>query len=235
MENKNPPNQITDEGKKRALLVEYQACQHDNNSTSLSYWTLSGIFLGFTAVLLGGLIYGVVSNEYLMQILLNPEPQHKVFLVLGIIVYILSMAVLIILHFLKGWLTRVQFLAKVNFERMREIELELGMFKSLRVHSIDNWDKLEEAESIRVKDYYGKKWRDKMRKSPIYEPPSSRLHYPGIFYSLLGLWALVLLGSFYLLCVHSCIAIGTTIGIIILICLVIFLYKKRLNKQSESC
>jgi len=141
-----------------ALLAEYEACEQDNNASPSVYWTMAGIFIGISSAMLGGLIYGVMANNELFQTLFevismkqittNGDPRQ--ILMLGIIILILGSVIVFILYFLKGWLRRISFLQQINFERMREIELELGMWKSWRVHGIDNW--------MEIRDRVGDEW-----------------------------------------------------------------------------
>ena len=136
----------------QALLAEYQACHQAINSGSSSYWTLAGIFIGFTSAILGGLIYGVISNQTLTQILLKHihSTDNREFLMLGIIAWVLSMAILIILYFLKGWLNRYNFLSSLYYKRIREIEIDLGMRKSFIAPAIDDWNILKpELDKLR--------------------------------------------------------------------------------------
>lgn len=141
------------EPSEQALLTEYQACQQDNSSTSISYWTLAGIFFGISSALLAALIYGVLANRDLFQILLSETTSSNALnqrIVLGVTL-VLGTGIIFVLCFLWGWLKRVGFLQQINYERMREIELELGMWKSWRVHALDQWpikryDKLSDKE-----------------------------------------------------------------------------------------
>jgi len=124
-------NQLTRE--EQAWLVEYQVCQQDANSTSSNYWTLAGIFIGVSSVLLAGIIYGVLAND---------NGFNAIDCTLRTLVTIFGVAIITILVFLWFWLKRVNYLTDRNYERMREIELDLGMWKSWRVHSIDTWKDL---------------------------------------------------------------------------------------------
>ena len=115
-------------------LVEYQVCQQSQNSTTQSYWTLSGIFIGISSILLGGLIFGILSNNLSINTPINITT-------LRLIITVLGAGIIIILLFLWLWLKRVNYLTDRGYERMREIELDLGMWKSLRVTAIDEWNK----------------------------------------------------------------------------------------------
>ncbi len=209
-------NQLTRE--EQAWLVEYQVCQQSQNSSTQSYWALSGIFIGFTSALLGGLILGILSNPHLTQVLFGKEIsviQNNEFLIVGLIAWVLSMAVLVILYLLKGWLKRVNFLTYIQYQRMREIEFHLGMLKSFIVQGVDSPADLEnelrklneldeeKARVIRNKlESYYCRWKSSYQNK--YEPPSSMYHHKWIFLTLMSLWALVLLCSLILLGSYNC-------------------------------
>lgn len=223
---------LEDEPSEQALLTEYQACQQYNSSSSQSYWTLTGIFIGFSSVLLGSLLYGFTHN--------------KERLILGIVTCVISVAVLLILYFLNGWLKRVSFLQQMNFYRMRDIERALGMWASWRVHGVDNWkDKDFDTKKIpcredrkRLLKYkplgyeqrnFWQYWSDKQR----YEG-SSDWHYNGIFCVLFILWSLVLLGGLYSLFSYSCDAISIATIILAIIGVILFLYRRHIWPFREQ-
>ena len=90
---------------------------------------------------------------------------------------------------------------------MREIESQLGMWKSWRVHGIDHWTKDHFDGSIssqnreRLLDYKPSKWWSYWRNRQRYAIPSG-YYYDGIFGILLFAWVITLLlvywsGSFW--------------------------------------
>jgi len=142
-------------GREEILLKEYEVCQQASNANASSYWIMAGIFFGITSALLGGLLYAILSNERLFPILIEtvttinaPSTPISQSWILRILVTVMGIGAIILLHFLKRWLKRITFLSRLNFERMREIELELGMWKSWRVHAVDQW----QEQNVR-KDY----------------------------------------------------------------------------------
>ena len=197
----------------QALLTEYQACQHDIDSSAHSYWTLAGIFIGVSSVLLAGIIYGVLANNTIFSTL---------DCTLRTLITIFSAAIIFILVFLCFWLKRETYLADRNYERMREIEIKLGMQKSLRVPILDEWKKLgfkrSDALSDKEIDERWKKLKGKLqeglppkcfekldeRKKELvefcnrypsqkwYERPSRELHYKVIFGTLFALWLILI-------------------------------------------
>ena len=108
-----------------------------------------------------------------------------------------------ILCFLRRWLKRVAFLQQINFERMRDIERELGMWKSWRVHGVDHWtgnrfdDLVSQEDSAKLLDYRDKNFWQHWRNRVRYER-SSRWHYDGIFGGLIFLWSFVVLSVLFL-------------------------------------
>ncbi len=219
--------------RRQAWLTEYQVCQHYNSQQSTSYWTLTSIFIGFSSVLLGALIYAFSSNKYSC--------------LLGIITCVISIAVLLILYFLKGWGKRVAFLQQINFMRMREIESELGMRASWRVHGTDNWigegkfkgkitDSDKKADIDMLLDYKSPEWWEKMRydcdqRFPKYEFSSS-WHYTGILYTLFSLWTLVWLGGISSLFYYDYNTAAFILTVISIIVFIVILFK-RAKKLDE--
>jgi hypothetical protein len=134
---------------RQAMLTEYQACQNDNSSTAQNYWLLSGIFIGLSTALLGALLYGILTNFQVVTTLIEKDAHT-----LRTIVAVIGASIIIILTFLYFWVKRIHYLADRNFARMREIELELGMWKSWRIHIPDRWN-----------DIRGRKIKCKRRKS----------------------------------------------------------------------
>ncbi|MFQ5997042.1 MAG: hypothetical protein ACE5KP_05400 [Dehalococcoidales bacterium] len=196
---------------RQAWLTEYQALQHDNSASGVSYWTLAGIFIGFSSALLGGLIYAVLRNTELLRTILQeviPTDVLPQVWALCLIAIVVGGVVIAILCFLRRWLRRVSFLQQINFERMRDIERELGMWKSWRVYGVDHWrgndfdNTISDEDSNRLVDYqppnyqrlkFWQHWRNKTR----YEQ-SSRWHYDGIFGGLIFLWSFVVLSVLFL-------------------------------------
>lgn len=116
----------------QALLTEYQVCQQQSDSSASSYWTLAAIFLGFSSVVLGGLLHEIITTTVRDACMLR-------IIVTGISVLMILMSL-----FLCFWLKRINDIAVKNFERMREIELDLEiMQKNWRVHAAACWTRLK--------------------------------------------------------------------------------------------
>ena len=201
--------QVTPE-QRQAWLAEYQACMNNVISGANSYWTMAGIFIGISTVLLAALIGSVLTNDKLFGLLLSTSNDllAETSVLLTIITIVVGGVVIAILSFLRRWLKRVAFLQQIDFERMRDIERDLGMWAHWRVHGVDHWEdgnfdnKIRYADKNRLRCYsppgyqkqnFWQHWRDKTR----YEQ-SSRWHYDGIFGGLIFLWSFVVLSVCFL-------------------------------------
>ena len=133
---------------RRAWLTEYEACQHDISSSATHYWAIAAIFIGICAALLAGIVFGIFSNNTLLNSFIKNDDPHKVTLICGIAL-VVSTVVIIILKKVRKWLNRITFLQQINYIRMREIELKLKMWKSWRVHTIDAWMRIRGDKKLR--------------------------------------------------------------------------------------
>jgi hypothetical protein len=101
--------------------------------------------------------------------------------------------VVLLLSLVRLWLRRYIFLQQSNFERMREIESSLGMWKSWRVHGIDHWNKKasdfddEITDKASLISYKSRDWWRSWRMGHKYASPSG-LYYDWIFGVLIFLW-----------------------------------------------
>jgi hypothetical protein len=223
--------------KDEALLVEYQTCQAESNSNAANYWILSGIFIGFSSVLLGGMVSDIFPNHYFNTII--------------------CIAMMLILFSLIGWLKRNNYLADRNYLRMREIELDSNiMKKTWRAHALDCWTnlKLKHQATLcdeQIKEYWNNltielykpkyglsvSYRNKLESSDAikrdlvefcnnapkqrwYEGPSRFIHFPFIISVLIGVWFFTLLYQWF-------IPIVALIGFIIPLIISIFLQLKK--------
>ncbi|MBA7609599.1 hypothetical protein ES703_16790 [subsurface metagenome] len=211
-----------EEPSEEALLTEYQVCQHDNSSGTQGYWTVTGIFMGLSSVILGGLLYGILSNNLLFKAILliikQEQKDMQTFAntlsidtsmilaqvkIVTFVVLVLSFVILIIFYFLWKWGGRVTWLQQRSFERMHEIELKLRMQRSIRIHAIDRWNKWKKMhenelkdEDKRIKDRIDElklgNWCDIRRNEKEYESSKRGWYYNVILISLTALWAIIL-------------------------------------------
>lgn len=218
-----------EEPSEEALLTEYQVCQHDNSSGAQSYWTVTGIFMGLSSVILAGLLYGILSNNLLFQAILlivkRKDMQTlaitqstdtsmivmQVIIITGVIL-VLSLVIFIIYCYLWKWLNRVTWLQQRSFERMHEIELKLRIQRSIRIHAIDRWNEWKKNEPKdkdgKIKDRIDElklgNWCNIRRNEDEYESSKRQFYYQRILRSLSALWIAIIVISVFLL-IASCI------------------------------
>jgi len=183
------------------LLKEYEICQADSAASARNFWTTFGFFVSFSTAIIGGMIAFGFRTQSINEI-------HPIWL--GLLL-IFGIIVLIVLFFLKSWLERVNHFISVNNRRMREIEVELGMGKNLRVWALDKWEKLcetenkEQYEKLRKRIVQSFDFISAERKQRIanceeplpdyYKPPATgrKVFFHKLFYPLMSLWAVFVL------------------------------------------
>jgi len=166
---------------------------------------MASIFIGISSAILGGLLYSILSNSELLKALLN-ESKHtnnvEIITAVKFVVTVISVFMFLVLVSLRFWLRRVSFLQQVNFERMREIESRLGLWKSWRVHGIDHWEgshfdkKISSEDGERLLNYKEPKWWSYWKKRQRYARPSGS-YYDWLFIILLFAWLLPILLVFW--------------------------------------
>jgi len=156
------------------------------------------------------------------------------------------MAVIIILAFLWGWLKRVRFLSQLNFKRMREIELKLGMRQSWLIDTIDKKCECEKWEE-KLEKYSNDDARKQELKKALkefiskhkdqivntYERSSGRWHHRWIFGTLFFMWGLLFVASIYLLNQYACCVAASFAAIGVIFWLFILLWEER--KRRKHC
>jgi len=186
----------------QALLTEYQACQHNNSSLGSTYWTLASIFIGISSAIFVGVLYAILSNTELLRAFLHIDGDTgytEIIKAVQITITILSIFMFLLLVSLRLWLRRFRFLQQVDFDRMREIERQLGMWKSWRVHGIDHWEgshfdkTISSEDNERLLNYKGPKWWSYWKK----HARSGSLYYDWVFRILLFVWLLPILLVFW--------------------------------------
>lgn len=176
------------------LLKEYELCQQDIIDTSSRYWTIVSIFMAVSTAILGAIATGLISGNFISQaIQRHALPQT---LVVGSFVFVLGGGIITILVFLMKWLDRVNCLTVINYERMREIETELGMRKNLRVDFNDKIHDKKISIDPRAKPTQYKTWWGITSKKNA--SPNTKVN-KAILWTLIAIWAVVVLGAISLM------------------------------------
>jgi hypothetical protein len=181
--------------KQEILLKEYELCLQDIIDTSSRYWTIVNIFMAANMVVLGAIVAGVISASFIKEAFVKPTPPQ--ILVAGSVLIVLGLGMIIILISLKKYLKRANFLSAINYERMREIEFDLRIWKNWRVHGIDNWDKPSKISSddrSRLTEYHPEKWWQGWRKSKEYATSNKSSNRWPIF-AMIAIWGVIVLAA----------------------------------------
>jgi len=126
----------------QALLVEYEACQHEASASGSYGWQSGIIFFVTTLALAGTAISYLINTETSL---------HRL-----VVIIILGIFSIVVLHAWKKYANRQRFIRRIMYNRMRLIERELGLRKNLYVDFLDEatkdnyksekWLPLEEIE-----------------------------------------------------------------------------------------
>jgi len=106
--------------REEVLLKEYEVAQHHINALNTQVWLATSIFLSINS---GALAYVFKQGQHGVDGLLT--------------VSVIGTILILILHFWKRWIKRVQFLHLITFHRMRQIEEALGLWKNRLVDAVD--------------------------------------------------------------------------------------------------
>jgi len=126
-------------GREEILLKEYQTCQQNINTTASRYWITVGIFIGMNTALWAAIVYKTTSIKFTCNI-------EWGWIIIPILVTVFGGVMIFIVKYLGRWLDRVNWLMRIKYSRMREIEKELGMRANIYIDSLDNWDRLSGEE-----------------------------------------------------------------------------------------
>jgi len=179
--------------RKEILLKEYELCQQLIISIGHQMWTSTTIFMSVNVAILGWVAYGIITKGALVG--------NSIFLILA-----LGLGIIIILVFWMGWINRMHFLTRINFRRMRDIEIVLGMSKTSMSNSLDEWNRRSEndratvlenlPEEQRIKfnellnEFPSKRWWDFWRTSRRYDPPRGFDGLKWIAVIMIIIWAI---------------------------------------------
>ncbi len=175
------------------LLKEYELCQQDIIDTSSRYWTIVNIFMAASTVVLGAIVAGVISGNFISKTY-ERTATLQIF-VASLVVIVLGAGIIAVLVSLMSWLRRVGCLAAIAYGRMREIELELGMWKNWRVHGIDNWNascQISAGDRARLIQYHSAEWWQKKGYLKEYAPPNTKSNRC-ILWALIAMWTAIVL------------------------------------------
>jgi hypothetical protein len=103
---------------RQAWLIEYQVCQSHNNSLTTEFWAVATIMLTINVALLAGLFYSITTSLFGIN-----DTQRAFITAVAIVMSMTS-------GYFAFWLKRLQFIERVHFVRMREIENILSLEKS---------------------------------------------------------------------------------------------------------
>ena len=154
MTNKTPsePLQSGEKPSEHALLVEYQACQHEASATGSYSWQ-SGIIFFVTTLTLAGVA---------ITLLARADTSLYRFLV----IFALGAFSITLLYAWNTYLSRQHLIRNIMFDRMRMIEKQKGLRKNLYVDFLDKatendwksekWSPLEENERKMLWEKYRK-------------------------------------------------------------------------------
>ena len=170
------------------LLKEYGICHEDSNALASRFWSFANIFIPTNLALLGLLVSFILNNTATLN-------SSFIILIVGLVAIIILICVLF-------WLKRINHLVQFNYSRAREIEIELGMWKNLRLHAIDSFkDNSFNTKSIskdmgsKLLEYHEPEWWQKNKRFFLRPHIGSSSVYT-IFYTLIALWIMLIIYGF---------------------------------------
>lgn len=172
--------------RREILLREYECCQQEDHHLMNHYWTIFGILASGNTITIGLL---ASTTQFELRSLSS---------VIGILV--LAVVAIAMLHYLRLYRRRVDFRIIVNYERMREIEFDLGMWRNWRIHGIDDQEKrmdkhhkyqekISTNDQVRLLAYHPESWWQDWVRSKDYQKPIGKTMADVIICALQILWA----------------------------------------------
>ena len=129
--------------KRQAWLVEYEVCQKLINQQQSHYWTIFSIFIGISTAVIGW-IASSMTNETSFTVNGNLFTLGQaISLNKQMIITVLGCSFIFIIWVFKLWLKRIDYTEKLNYLRMREIEIKLDMWQGWRIHTLDKWSEFK--------------------------------------------------------------------------------------------
>lgn len=193
--------------REQILLKEYEICHDDSNALASRFWSFANIFIPTNLALLALLITALLKKEVHVGIL-----ETLIVGVIGICAIITLVSVLL-------WLKRTNSIQQSNYERAREIECTLGMWKNWRLHALDRYDvrqknfvdsdpEIDSYMSTKLFDYRPPDWwqRTKEKNSFFSRAIGSRVVCT-ILITIMVLWFLLITYSFLLTFFNICCSV----------------------------
>jgi hypothetical protein len=170
------------------LLKEYEICEQQNNSIGHEVWSSTTIFLTVSVTLLAGLIYGTMTNDVFTKLFCRGNINIWPIVMALSGVMIVGIGIIIIFCRWIGWLKRTEFLTRLNYETLRDIETNLGMEKNWLARGLDlkhaskKLDPLDEPpETVRNK-------LGKLDSKIGYAPPAGFVGLKCIACTVIAIW-----------------------------------------------
>jgi hypothetical protein len=184
---------------KEILLKEYEACQQHNISIGNQVWTSTTIFFTASVTLLVGIVYATLTSDVFSKPSCTINYYNTPIIIASSAITLVGIGMMIIICKWISWLKRQEFLTQVNYERSRDIELNLGMSKNKIAVELDSiFDKKSKITNKQVPDIY---WAEilKVGNNINYSKPAG---FPGLrcmAWTIFSIWGIFVLGIITLL------------------------------------
>jgi MFS superfamily sulfate permease-like transporter len=176
---------------RQAWFTEYELCQSHINSIGSQVWVSTTIFLSINVTLLGGILYGILTNEAFFEAI-KTECLPRQILLVCLAITILGAGIIFILYCWQKWLKRMKFQAAANFERMNRIESILTMERHTIVRM---FDKYSEGKLTKQEEKVFKKFLETYDLKDKYSKPSGFDGLIKIAWTIIALWILFIAGT----------------------------------------
>jgi hypothetical protein len=177
---------MDEKDKIQILLKEYEICHEDSNALGSRFWSFANIFIPINLAVLG----------LLLSAILDKDNRLNAWIILIIGVLAIGILICVIL-----WFKRTNCITGLNYERAREIEIMLGIWKNRRLHALDHFIKKNDGfdtEKIlpdidrMILEYQEKEWWQK-KKGRFTHPHIGQCAGLAIFIILILLWFVVII------------------------------------------
>lgn len=182
---------------KQIWLKEYEICQQDIIDSSSRYWIIVSIFVGVSTAVLGVIATGIISSDFIKHIFQRNAQAQTI--TARVIIIVLGLGIIAVFYCLKKWLKRVNYLNKITYIRMLEIEFELGMWKNWMIHGVDHWEEIANEDKVRLVKYHPEGWW-KRKGLKEYIGPNNEINF-GILLTMIIVWAVIVGSTIISLCI----------------------------------